>query len=49
MSSQPYFWISAWSLMGLAFAAGWMGIVVSSLMLDRRSDDVPNTETAESE
>ena len=47
MSSNLNFWIVAWSLMGAAFLAAAVGIIVGAKMLDRQVPDSPDAKDFE--
>jgi len=44
MSSNINFWIVAWSLMGAAFLAAAIAIIVGAKMLDRQVPDSPDPD-----
>jgi hypothetical protein len=47
MSSNINFWIFAWSLMGAAFLAAAVAIIVGANMLDRQVPDSPDSKDFE--
>lgn len=47
MSSNLNFWIIAWSLMGCAFLAAAIAIIVGAKMLDRQVPDSPDQKDFE--
>jgi len=47
MSSNFNFWIVAWLLMGAAFLAAAIAIIVGSKMLDRQVPDSPDPKDFE--
>jgi len=49
MSSNLNFWIVAWSLMGAAFLAATVAIIVGAKMLDRHVPDAPDPKDYEHE
>ena len=47
MSSNLNFWIVAWSLMGAAFLAAAVAIIIGAKMLDRQVPDTPDLKDFE--
>lgn len=47
MSSNLNFWIVAWALMGAAFLAAAVSIIVGAKMLDRQVSDSPDPKDFE--